>query len=242
MNISSEEPLALMNWSGGKDSALALHWLLEQGHFAVNALLTTVNGAYGRVSMHGVRLELIQAQADRLGLPLLTLALDEQTTMTDYARQMADTLRPLVSAGVTHSVFGDIFLADLRQWREEQLEQVGLSGVFPLWNVPTRQILDTFWASGFQAVVVAVNGQVLDRSFCGRLLDQAFVNDLPSSVDPCGENGEFHTFVVDAPYFDKPIGYRLGETVERTYSFTDASGTTHESTYYFTDLLPAHEP
>lgn len=222
MNPSRTLPLALMNWSGGKDSALALHWLRQQGRYTVMTLLTTVNGAFGRVSMHGVRLELIQAQADRLGLPLLTLALPEQTSMADYARQMADTLRPLVSAGVEHSVFGDIYLADLRQWREQELVQVGLKGEFPLWHVPAGQLLDAFWEAGFQAVVVAVNGQILDRSFCGRLFDRAFVNSLPPDVDPCGEKGEFHTFVVDAPYFDQPIGYQPGQTVERTYSFTDA--------------------
>ncbi|MEZ0611487.1 diphthine--ammonia ligase [Fibrella sp. WM1] len=226
----------LLNWSGGKDSALALHRLQQEGRHAVTALLTTMNGAYGRVSMHGVRQELIQAQADRIGLPLHTLALPETTSMTDYAQQMADTLRPFVADGVTHAAFGDIFLEDLRTWRETQLSPVGLSGVFPLWQADSMALLDEFWAAGFQTIVVAVNGQVLDRSFCGRVLDRQFVADLPAGVDPCGENGEFHTFVFDAPYFTSPIAVRPGEPIERTYTFTDADGINRTTTYYFCDL------
>jgi len=231
-------PKALMNWSGGKDSALALHRIRQQDEYAVQSLFTTVNDAFGRVSMHGVRHELIQAQADRLGLPLVQLTLPEQTSMDDYVRQVADRLAPLVSAGVTHSIFGDIFLEDLRQWRENQLANMGLTGVFPIWNVDSHTLLEEFWAAGFQTVVVAVKGQVLDRSFCGRVLDQQFVDDLPPGVDPCGENGEFHTFVFEAPYFSSPVVFRRGQTVERTYSFTDAEGQALTSTYFFTDLLP----
>lgn len=234
---SLPRPVALMNWSGGKDSALALYRILQQDRYAVQGLFTTVNGAFGRVSMHGVRHELIQAQADQLGLPLTQLVLPEEIPLVDYTRQMADRLAPLVRAGVTHSVFGDIFLADLRQWREEQLAAVGLTGVFPLWKADSRALLNEFWAAGFQTVVVAVNGQVLDRSYCGRVLDRQFVADLPPGVDPCGENGEFHTFVFEAPYFQSPIGFGRGETVERTYRFTNADGQDQTTTYFFTDLL-----
>ncbi|MBO0947435.1 Dph6-related ATP pyrophosphatase [Fibrella forsythiae] len=228
----------LVNWSGGKDSALALHRIRQQGQFAVQHLLTTINGAFGRVSMHGVREELIEAQAERLGLPLTTVRLPETASMELYQATMDNTLRPLVAAGVTHSVFGDIFLEDLRRWREEQLAITGLTGVFPLWKVPSLALLDEFWAAGFQTIVVAVNGQHLDRSFCGRVLDRQFVADLPAGVDPCGENGEFHTFVFDAPYFSSQIDITVGEVVERTYTFTDAEGQERTSTYFFADLLP----
>lgn len=236
-NASLPPSNALVNWSGGKDSALALYRIQQRDDYAITALLTTLNGAYGRVSMHGVRQELIQAQADRMGLPLHTLALPETTSMTDYARQMADTLSSFVASGVTHSVFGDIFLEDLRTWRETQLAKVGLSGVFPLWKADSMALLDEFWTAGFQTIVIAVNGAVLDQSFCGRVLDRQFVADLPAGVDPCGENGEFHTFVVDAPYFSSPITVRPGERVERTYTFTDADGAVQTSTYYFCELL-----
>ncbi|MDB5242144.1 MAG: hypothetical protein JWP57_2769 [Spirosoma sp.] len=235
---SLPHPKALMNWSGGKDSALALHRIWQQNDYAVQNLFTTVNNASGRVSMHGIRHELILAQANRLNLPLIQLNLPEETSMTDYSQQVADQLAPLVKAGVTHSVFGDIFLEDLRHWREDQLATMGLMGVFPLWKVDSNALLEEFWAAGFQTIVVAVNGQVLDRSFCGRVLDRQFVADLPPDVDPCGENGEFHTFVFEAPYFSSPIVFSKGQTVERTYSFTNAQRQTQTSLYFFTDLLP----
>jgi uncharacterized protein (TIGR00290 family) len=228
----------LVNWSGGKDSALALYRIQQQGEYVVQQLLTTINGAYGRVSMHGVRQALIDAQAEQLGLPLLTVRLPETASMEQYQATMDETLRPLVADGLTHAVYGDIFLEDLRLWREQQLAPVGLSGLFPLWQAASQTLLEEFWAAGFQTIVVAVNGLSLDRSFCGRLLDRQFVADLPDGVDPCGENGEFHTFVFDAPNFSRPIDFTVGETVERTYSFTDAEGQERTSTYYFTDLLP----
>ncbi len=227
----------LVNWSGGKDAALALYRIQQQDEFTVQHLLTTINGAFGRVSMHGVREALIAEQAERLGLPLITVRLPETASMDLYQTTMNETLRPLVADGLTQAVFGDIFLEDLRHWREQQLAANGLSGVFPLWQVPSMALLEEFWAAGFRAIVVAVNGQHLDRSFCGRVLDRQFVADLPPTVDPCGENGEFHTFVFDAPYFNRPIALTVGELVERTYTFTDADGQEHISTYYFADLL-----
>lgn len=232
----NDNSLALMNWSGGKDSALALYRVLQEAHFQIHSLLTTVNEAFGRVSMHGVRRELVRAQADRLALPLIELNLPEEISMPDYERRLSEALAPLAEAGVTHSIFGDIFLEDLRQWREDKLAPVGLTGVFPLWKQSSSELLDEFWEAGFQTVVVAVDGRKLDRSFCGRLLDRRFVADLPPGVDPCGENGEFHTFVFDAPYFSSPIAFRRGETVERTYSFTDAGGREQSNAYYFTDI------
>lgn len=228
----------IINWSGGKDSALALYRIRQQGQFAVQQLLTTINGAYGRVSMHGVREELIQAQAERLGLPLQTVRLPETASMELYQTTMNSVLQPFVDQGITHAIFGDIFLEDLRLWREQQLAGSGLTGVFPLWQTHSLTLLDEFWAAGFQTIVVAANGQYLDQSFCGRVLDRQFVADLPPGVDPCGENGEFHTFVFDAPYFSSPVAFTVGDVVEHTYQFTDAEHQQRTYTYYFADLLP----
>ncbi len=228
---------ALLNWSGGKDSALALWRIRQAGLYAVRMLLTTFNEANHRVSMHGVREELIDAQAKQLELPLTKLFLPENSTMDNYQHRMADTLQPLIEKGVTHAIFGDIFLDDLRQWREAELARQSLTGVFPLWKTKSLELLDEFWKAGFRTIVVSVNSAYLDASFCGRILDQQFVADLPATVDPCGENGEFHTFVFQAPYFTSPIPIRVGETITRTYHYQDATGTDLTATYFFTDLI-----
>jgi len=230
---------ALMNWSGGKDSALSLYHVLQNPTIEITHLLTSVNEAYERISMHGVREELLEQQVRAIGLPLVKLRLPETVGMEAYHQLMADTLQPLIQSGITHSVFGDIFLEDLRQHREERLRQVGLTGIFPLWKRPSLDLLKEFWDKGFQTIVVSVNGDVLDKSFCGRVLDVDFINDLPPHVDPCGENGEFHTFVVAAPYFNQPIDFQIGETIDKTYHFTTAEGKAVTTTYFFTDLLPS---
>lgn len=230
---------ALINWSGGKDSALALYHVLQNPTIEITHLLTSVNDAYGRVSMHGVREELLEQQTRAIGLPLVKLRLPETVGMEAHHQLMADTLKPLIQSGITHSVFGDIFLEDLRQHREERLRHVGLTGVFPLWKRPSLELLKEFWDKGFQTIVVSVNGDVLDKSFCGRVLDADFVNDLPPHVDLCGENGEFHTFVFAAPYFHQPIDFKIGETIDKTYHFTTTEGKAITTTYFFTDLLPS---
>ncbi|SNC74562.1 MJ0570-related uncharacterized domain-containing protein [Hymenobacter gelipurpurascens] len=206
-----------MNWSGGKDSALALYHALQNPALHLTDLLTSVNKHYQRVSMHGVRVELLEAQAQRIGLPLTKLELPEMPDMAEYEQQMRATLAPLQARGITHAVFGDIYLEDLRQYREKQLAQIGLKAVFPLWKRPNSELLREYLQLGFRAVVVCVNEKYLDQSFCGRLLDEAFLRDLPPGVDSCGENGEYHSFVFDAPYFSHPIAFERGEIVRRTY-------------------------
>ncbi|WP_242583383.1 Dph6-related ATP pyrophosphatase [Hymenobacter telluris] len=208
---------ALMNWSGGKDSALALYHALRNPRFHVTDLLTSVNAHFQRVSMHGVRLELLAQQAQRIGLPLTKLELPEMPGMEDYERTMRATLAPLQAKGIRHSIFGDIFLEDLRQYREQQLASIGMEAVFPLWQRPSADLLREYLDLGFKAVVVCVNDKFLDASFCGRLLDADFLRDLPPGVDACGENGEYHSFVFDAPYFTSPIPFEYGEKVRRTY-------------------------
>jgi uncharacterized protein (TIGR00290 family) len=207
----------LMSWSGGKDSALALYHTLHDPRYQVAHLLTNVNAHYQRVSMHGVRVELLEAQAQRIGLPLTQLQLPEMPSMADYDAALLATLAGLQQQGVSHAVYGDIFLEDLRAYREHQLARVPLQGVFPLWRRGSTELLHEFWDLGFQAIVVCVNDRHLDASFCGRLLDCNFVRDLPPGVDPCGENGEYHSFVFDAPYFSHPIDVVRGELVRRTY-------------------------
>lgn len=227
---------AVMNWSGGKDSALALWRVLQSDAYQVETLLTTLNAANRRISMHGVSEALLDAQAKRIGLPQTKLYLPEESSMVAYEQRMNDTLEPLIEAGVTHAIFGDIFLEDLRTWRENQLASRNLTGVFPIWQIPSLQLLEEFWEAGFETVVVSVNSQYLDKSFCGRVLDREFVRDLPANVDPCGENGEFHTFVYEAPYFAEPIEVQVADIVTKTYDFKTATGEQVVSTYYFADL------
>ena len=228
---------ALMNWSGGKDSALSLHHILQNNEYKVEHLLTSLNDSFKRVSMHGVREELLDQQAENIGINLIKLRLAETVSMEEYQEKMAETMKPLVNSGIKYSIFGDIFLEDLRQHREERLQQVGMKGVFPLWKQSSLALLDEFWDLGFKTIVVAINGNNLDKSFCGRILDRDFVKDLPKTVDPCGENGEFHTFVFEAPYFKNSIKFDIGETVDKTYNFKNSDGDDLSSTYFFTDLI-----
>ncbi|WP_400194091.1 ATP-binding protein [Hymenobacter sp. B81] len=217
-NDRQQNVRAVLHWSGGKDSALCFYHALRQPGLRLTHLLTTLNEHYRRVAMHGVRPELLLAQATRMGLPLQPVWLPENPGMAEYEQRMADALRGLHAAhGVTASVFGDLHLADLRAYREQQLGALGLQATFPLWHKPARELLAEFFDLGFRAVVVCINDQYLDASFCGRELDRDFLRDLPPGVDLCGENGEYHSFVYDAPYFARPIPLRRGERVRRSY-------------------------
>ncbi len=209
---------AVFNWSGGKDSALCLHKVLQEQQYEVMCLLTTISQPYQRVSMHGVRVELLDIQAERIGLPLIKLQIPEMPTMEIYDNTMAAALLELKDKGVTSSVFGDIFLEDLRKYREDKLAELNLTGAFPLWKIPTDKLIREFIDSGFKAITTCVNDKYLDKSFVGRIIDGAFLNDLPDNVDPCGENGEYHSFVFDAPMYSKPIQFEKGEIVYRKYT------------------------
>lgn len=225
-----------MNWSGGKDSALALHKILEQNEFDVKFLLTSVNRHWQRISMHGVRRELLHRQAAMIGIELIELLLPEMPSMEVYETELNKTLDLLIENGVTHSIFGDIFLADLRAYRETQLSAKNLTAVFPLWEIPTRDLIAEFIALDFKALTVCVDAAKLDESFCGRLIDPDFVAELPAAVDVCGENGEFHSFVFDAPYFKSAIATTVGEIVFREYENAAQAGVGNR--FYFCDLLP----
>lgn len=235
---------AVMNWSGGKDSALALYHSLQSNQWDIQGLLTSVNEQYGRISMHGVRTELIAAQADRLGLPLHLLNLPGDVSMEIYNTRMRETLLSLQVQGVTDSIFGDIFLDDLRQYREEQLQQVGLKATFPLWQRNTTELVHEFVDLGFRAVLVCVNDSHLSADFAGRELNLDLLKDLPRTVDPCGENGEYHSFVYDGPIFLSPIPFVKGEVVRRTYTrssdtdcHADKPDKVWDTGFWYQDLL-----
>jgi len=208
---------AYLNWSSGKDSALSLFYAQAQDEYKVEKLLTTINKDVDRVTMHGVRKELLLQQAEKLGLPIEISELSAETSMEDYNRKMQEVTNSLVDEGFSHSLFGDIFLEDLKKYREDLLKDVGLTAVFPLWQKDTKELISEFIELDFKAVVVCTNSKYLDDSFCGRIIDHDFVKDLPENVDPCGENGEFHTFVFDGPIFKSPVEFKIGEKVKRFY-------------------------
>ncbi len=233
-----------VNWSGGKDSSLALYHVLKDENYSVEKLLTNIS-IYHRISMHGVREELLQQQAEAIGIPLHKLFLSEQPSMAEYETYMLKTINQLQEERFTHSMFGDIFLEDLKVYRETQLAKVGMTAVFPLWKRNTAELIHEFIDLGFKTIVVCINEKFLDKSFCGRIIDKDFIKDLPNNVDVCGENGEFHTFVFDGPVFKTPVVYKKGEIVYRKYdapkSAADACFTKADPNqygFYFCDLLP----
>lgn len=240
---------ALFNWSSGKDSALTLYKILQDRDYKIEYLLTSVNQKFRRISMHGVRVELLEAQAASIGLPLKIMQVPEMPTMEVYENVMTETLTELKKEGITHSVFGDIFLEDLRKYRETQLAKMDFEGVFPIWKIPTGELIEEFLELGFKTIVVCVNERYLDKSFVGRVIDTDFINDLPENVDLCGENGEFHTFTFDGPIFSKPIDFEIGEIVYRKYerptneessdTACDTSATdAFDFGFWYCDLIP----
>jgi uncharacterized protein (TIGR00290 family) len=230
---------AYMNWSGGKDSALCLYKALRSGQYSISHLLTSVNAIHDWVSMHGVRRSLLQAQARAIGIELTTIELPEQPDMQLYEQAMLKKVSELKNAGCNHALFGDIFLEDLRAYREQKLKEVGIRCIFPLWKQDTTTLVKEFIELGFRAIVVCIHEKYLDKSFCGRVIDEAFLQELPKNVDPCGENGEFHSFVFEAPIFNKPIAFMKGELVYRKYRAAGQDGQESETGFYFCDLLPA---
>lgn len=216
MEMSVREKV-LFSWSGGKDSALALHELRRDARYEVTALLTSLAEGFRRISHHGVREELLDRQAAALGLPLEKVYFPvhpaHACTNAEYEEIMGRVLQRFRDDGVTLVAHGDIFLQDLRNYRERNLARIGLRGLFPLWQRPTTAIMDAFIAGGFQAYVTCVDGARLGRAFAGRPLDRAFVRDLPATVDPAGENGEYHSYVFAGPIFRQPISVRVAEIV-----------------------------
>jgi uncharacterized protein (TIGR00290 family) len=202
-------------WSGGKDSALALHRLLAEGKYEVVGLLTTCNEHFQRVSMHGVRLELLERQARAIGLPLEKVFVSRRGSNEEYTQKMNAQMLACKAQGVTGVAYGDIFLEDLKRWREQNLAQVGLRGIFPIWKEDSRELIHEFIARGFGSILCCVSDAWLDDSALGRKIDADFLQWLPAAVDPCGENGEFHSFAFAGPIFQRPLRIEVGEKVYR---------------------------
>lgn len=215
-----------ISWSGGKDSLMALYALQQSSEYKVTSLITTCTAPYNRVSVHGVRRELLEAQAQSLGLPNIPIWIDTRVTNESYESTMVKGFKRNKKTGIDAVAFGDIYLEDLRKLRAHLTKQAGLKAIFPIWKRDTTSLIQEFISLGFNAVVCCVDTRKLDPSFAGRDIDSQFLNDLPKNVDPCGENGEFHTFVYDGSLFKTPIKFTRGEPVIRDTHFC------------FCDLIP----
>jgi uncharacterized protein (TIGR00290 family) len=219
----------IVAWSGGKDSAFALYEILESGRYEVLELLTTVTKDYDRISIHGVRRVLLEQQANALGFPLKITFISKGASDAEYEYELLKALKRQRDSGVSSVVFGDIFLEDVRKYREQVLAKVCMNGIFPLWKKDTQSLARQFINLGFKAVITSIDSHVLARDFAGREYDEQFLSDLPANVDPCGENGEFHSFVYGGPIFHERVSFTKGEIVLR------------ENRFYSCDLLPKKE-
>jgi len=219
------EQAVLLSWSGGKDSCFALHEIQKTWNIRVAALLTTVTRDFDRISMHGVRRVLLERQAESLGVPLHQIFISRGAGNDEYEQRMGEAFVSYRDRGISAVVFGDLFLQDIRAYRERLLARFKMAGLFPVWGRDTTQFIRDFIGLGFKAIIVCVDPAQLDSSFSARLIDENFLADLPAGVDPCGENGEFHTFVFDGPNFRKPVHFSIGEIVRR-------------DSFWFSDLLP----
>jgi uncharacterized protein (TIGR00290 family) len=224
--MENSKEKTILSWSGGKDSALALYEVQMSRDCEIVALLTTITEGYDRSSMHGIRRSLIEQQADVVGVPLEKVPLSRVSSNEEYESRMREILERYKARGVSSVVFGDIFLEDVRRYREDKLASIGMKGVFPLWGKETAGLARTFLGLGFKAVITCVDSEQMDPSHAGRAFDEQMLTSLPTSVDPCGENGEFHSFVHDGPIFRHPILFSKGEVVLR------------EERFAYCDLIP----
>jgi len=215
----------LMSWSGGKDSCLALYGIQKTNDYRVAALLTTVTSDYDRISVHGVRRVLLERQAASLGVPLHQVLITKGATNQEYETNLIEAVSGYREQGIDSIVFGDLFLEDIKTYRDQFLARHDLRGIYPVWMRNTTEFIKEFIELGFKAVLTCVDSKALDQSFAGRIIDHDFLAALPANVDPCGENGEFHTFVFDGPTFSEPVKFSAGETVPR-------------DGFWFCDLLP----
>lgn len=209
---------AYFNWSSGKDSALALYKIFQEKEYQVEKLITNINADFRRVSMHGLRQELVEVQAKSIGIPLEKIQFPADVTMELYNQKMNEKTSELKQNGLQYAIFGDIFLEDLRTYRDTKLSEVGIKGIYPLWKQNTKDLLKEFLDLGFKTITVSTNAKLLGKEFVGRIIDEDFIKDLPKNVDVCGENGEFHTFCFDGPIFNHPIKFEVGEKILRSYT------------------------
>lgn len=227
-----------MCWSGGKDSALCLYRILQEKEYEVKYLLTTVNEQFKRISMHGVREELLDEQAKQIGIPLVKIYVSEGTN-SEYERKMEETLLKFRLQGINHVIFGDIFLEDLRKYREDNLAKVRMTGVFPLWKQDTLKLLEEFLALKFKTTVCCTNDAYLGEEWAGRTIDEKFLSELPLNVDACGENGEYHTFCFDGPIFKKPITIKQVDKIYKPLEIKrdDQHPSSKTQGFWYCDLL-----
>jgi uncharacterized protein (TIGR00290 family) len=228
-------------WSGGKDSAYALYRLLQNNVYTVRYLLSTFNGCHRRLSMHGVREEMIEAQAERLGIPLLKVFV-YGTSNEEYEQRMGEMLLRIRQEGISVVAFGDIFLEDLRAYREDKMRAVGMDCIFPIWKIDTRQLTDHFISEGFKTITCCVSDTHLNEHWCGREIDREFIRELPAAVDPCGENGEFHSFCFAGPLFSEPLPVLIGEKLYKplelkTADDSGSAGWPQTGGFWFCDLF-----
>jgi len=216
----------LFSWSGGKDSSLALYEIQKSGKYEITSLITTVTSEYDRVSMHGLRTSLLEEQGSSLNVPLEKVFISKNASNEEYGSSFNKVLLNYKESGIRDVVFGDLYLEDIKKYREALLEKIDMECVFPIWKRDTRKLAHEFINLGFKAITICVDSNVLGKEFVGREFDEQFLNDLPASIDPCGENGEFHTFTYHGPIFKKPIDLRMGEIVLRNERF------------YYCDILP----
>jgi len=215
----------LLSWSGGKDSSITLYEIQKTQNYEIAALLTTITDGYDRISMHGVRRVLLERQAESLGLSLHKIHIPKNATNEIYEARLNEALTKYQKDGINSIAFGDLFLEDIKKYREDNLAEIGMRGIFPIWKKDTAGLARKFVDLGCKAIVVCVDSKVLDQSFAGKIIDESFLNQLPHNIDPCGENGEFHSFVFDGPIFKEEIKFTVGEVVLR-------------DSFYFCDLLP----
>ncbi len=230
-----EKIKAVFNWSGGKDSAHALYRVMQSGEYEIVALLTTLNRDTRRSTMHDIPFSLLAAQAESIGIPLYAVDLTPKGNMEDYGKAMTAAVEHFKEQGVTHFIFGDIYLHDVRSYREAQLSPCGIEVVEPLWDMSTEQVMEEFLATGLQTVVVTTMAE-LGRQYVGQLVDRGFVASLPAGVDLNGEQGEYHTFCFDGPIFRSPVAFSLGEPEERSYDIRLDDGTVKTYSYWFACL------
>jgi len=216
----------LLSWSSGKDSAITLYEMQRRRGCEIVGLLTILTEDYDRVSMHGVRRSLLQRQAESLHLPLQQIFISKKASNEEYETKMQAMLAKFRKAGVSSVIFGDIFLEDIRKYREDNLSKIGMKAIFPIWQRNTAQLAQTFVDLGFKAIVTCIDSKVLSKTFAGRIINEHFLAEIPPNVDPCGENGEFHSFVFDGPIFKSRISYTIGQIVSR-------------DSFYFCDLVPS---
>ncbi len=233
---------AIFCWSGGKDSSLALYRVLQSGDWDIRYLLCTLNGEHRRISMHGVREDLLDAQASSIGIPLIKVFTYEATN-AEYERQMEAALLKAKAEDIHHVIFGDIFLEDLRVYRENNLAKIGMTAVFPLWKNDTRELVSEFISLGFKTITCCVNDALLGENHVGEMIDANFINALPANVDPCGENGEFHTFCFAGPIFKEKVGYTIGEKVykplqRKVGDCTISNSEDKTKGFWFCELIP----